>query len=113
VKTVAKLEAVKMGLLSEPGDILELVNAPANGDVFSMEPALDHYAELNDTAEAVKSADDVWRRDGGINYEHEFDELEDDNRISIGDLVAQGLVELQEPSTELVAVLEEINCGVD
>jgi hypothetical protein len=113
VKTVAKREAVKMGLLSEPGDILELVNAPANGAVFSMEAALDHYAELNDTAEAVKSADGVWRRGGGINYEREYDELEDDNRISMGDLVAQGLAELQEPSTELVAVVEEINRRTD
>jgi hypothetical protein len=112
VKTVAKHEAV-MGLLSEPGDILELVNAPTNGAVFSMEATLDHYAELSSTAESVKGADGVWRRGGGYDHESEYEEPENNNRISIGDLVAQGLAELQEPSAELVAVVDEINRRTD
>lgn len=113
VKTVAKREAVKMGLLSEPADILELVHAPSNGEPFSMEATLDHYAELSSTAESVKGADGVWRRGGGYDYESDYEEPEHNNRISIGDLIAQGLVELQEPSVELVAVVDEINRGTD
>jgi hypothetical protein len=113
VKTVAKREAVKMGLLPEPADILELVRAPSTGEPFSMEAALDHYAELSSTAESVKGADGVWRRGGGYDHESEYEEPENNNRISIGDLIAQGLAKLQGPSAELVAVVDEINRGTD
>lgn len=113
VKTVAKREALKMGLLSEPADILELVHAPSNGEPFSMEAMLNHYAELSSTAESVKGADGVWRRGGGYDHESEYEEPENSSRISIGDLVAQGLAALQEPSAELVAVVNEINRRTD
>lgn len=114
VKVVASREARKMGLLAEThDDIIELVSAPRNGEPFSMEATLDYYAEFSDTVEAVKRADGVWRRGGGIDYEREYEEREDENRITMRNLVAQGLVTLHEPSPEFVTATDEINRGTD
>lgn len=109
VKTVAKREALKMGLVYQPDPMLELVNAPANG-AFSMEAVLDHHSYLSDTSEAVKGDDGVWRRGGGWDDDYEIEDDEKDrDRVSFGDVIEKGLAELQEPPAELVKFVAEMN----
>lgn len=112
IKTVARREAGKMGLLSEPPDVLELLDAPTYGENFSMEGRLDHFAHLSDTSEAIKGEDGVWRRGGGWDYD-DYEEKEDDERISFRDVISNGLAELKKPSPELVATVEQINRSTD
>lgn len=113
VKTVAKREAAKMGLLFEPTDILKLINAPVNGENFSMEGGLDYLAHLSETSEAVKGADGVWRRGGGWDYDDHEEEEEVNDRISFCDVISNGLADLKEPSPELVATVDSINRSTD
>ena len=65
VKTVARREAGKMGLLAEPTNILKLIDAPTNGQTFSMEGELDHLTLVSDTSEVIRGEDGVWRRGEG------------------------------------------------
>jgi hypothetical protein len=119
VKTVARREAAKMGLLSEPADILELVNAPRNGEAFSMEATLDYYAELSDTAEAVKGADGIWRRGGGLDdlrYER-YDEENPRAGVSFRGFllskVPQNLKQASEPSPAIKEATSQLNAETD
>jgi hypothetical protein len=96
VKVVARREARNMGLVPEPDDIVQLVNAPNNGQPFSMEEMLDHYSQLNDE----RYRDDDYR---------------DDERgaFSMQDLVSRGLAILREPSAEWAAIVGDINRSTD
>jgi hypothetical protein len=115
VKTVARREARKMGLLSEPTDILELVNSRAGAKDFSMEGELDRFAHASDTSEAIKGEDGVWRRGGGWGDNDDYDDEDNEPGASVSfrDLVSNGLTEIRRPSPELVAAIEEINNGTD
>jgi hypothetical protein len=110
VKTVAKREAIKMGLDFKPDGVLELVPAPGNGAAFSMEATLDHYAYLGSTSEAVKGDDGVWRSGGGWDDDDEIeDDEQDSDRISFRDVIAKGLAELKEPPADLVRIVADLN----
>lgn len=96
VKTVANREAKKMGLVTQRRDILKLVDDPRNGEPFSMEAMLDHYAQLNEK-------------------KYGYDDYRDDERgaFSMLDLVSQGLAILREPSSEWAAIVDDINRSTD
>ena len=95
VKVVATREARKMGLVAK-ADVVQLVNAPTNGEPFSMEDMLDHYSQLNDE----RYRDDNYRDD-------------EPSSFSMQDLVSQGLTILREPSAEWAAIVDDINRSTD
>lgn len=97
VKTVARREAKKMGLLREPEDILKLVSftTPSEEGFASVEEKLEYLASLAEE-----------------DYELEND-VEPDDRLSFRDVIARGLAELEEPSSELVAAVDAINRSTD
>jgi hypothetical protein len=97
VRTVAKREAQKMGLLREPEDILELVpfTTPHDEGFVSVEEKLEYLASLNEE-----------------DYDDD-DELERNDRPSFSDVIANGLADLEEPSSDLVATVDKINGSTD
>jgi hypothetical protein len=119
VKTVAKREAAKMGLLSEPADILKLVDGPADGKKFSMEGALDYWAQLSETSEAIKSDDGVWRRGGGLDdlrYER-YDENNPRAGVSFRGFllskVSQNLKQVSEPPLAIKETTDRLNAEMN
>ena len=65
VKTVAKQEARKMGLLAEPEDLFELVEAPPGDPDFSVEEELEHLDYLSSSKDVRRPDGSVWRRAEG------------------------------------------------
>lgn len=116
VKTVAKRIATKTGLLSESSDILKLVNAPTNGEKFSMEGQLDHLAHVSETSEAIRGKDGIWRRGEGWGDDY-FSEDNPRAYVSYAEFLRlkmpKELRESVEPTEEYKAWIEEINAYTD
>jgi hypothetical protein len=116
VKTVAKREATKMGLLSEPTDILEILNGPAHGEKFSMEGELDRCAYASETSEAIRGDDGIWRRGEGWGDEY-FSEDNPRAHVSYAQFLRLKMPkELRahvEHSEEYKTWVDEINAGTD
>jgi hypothetical protein len=73
IKTVAKHEATRMGLLPKSTDELVFPAAiEVDGEEVSQEERLDHMLYRHDSAEAVKGADGVWR--SGPGWERDYDD---------------------------------------
>jgi hypothetical protein len=115
LKTVAKREAVKMGLLSDSPDILELVNSSPDGGNFSLEGALDDIAHRGQTADALRGEDGVWRRGGGCGDPYD----EDNPRAGVSfhafllSKVPKDLKETTELSSSYNESIEEFNSSTD
>lgn len=114
VKTVAKREALKAHLAAAMPK--EFVLMPESHVVDGgPETSLSQVYQLQETAEAVKGTDGVWRRGGGaerLEYER-FDEDEHGQPVSLrGRILAKvpnKLKTLVQPSEEFNQLVEELN----
>jgi hypothetical protein len=96
---VAWRESAKAERKFEDSNPLKPVALPADGSL-SMEDALEHFAHLSDTAEAIKSSDGVWRRGGIPRFDNDEDEYETvtDRLLS---KIPQSAKQLVEPSDRI------------
>jgi hypothetical protein len=77
IKTVAKREARKMGLLSQPSDELVLVDSSqADGEEGSSEEILDFISYQRESSAPIKGLDGVWR--SGERVDREFENTPDE-----------------------------------
>lgn len=107
LRRVAWLESIKAEREFEESNPLKAVALPADGSL-SMEDALEHFAHLSDTAEAIKSSDGVWRRGGIPRYDVDEDEYETVTARLIAK-IPQSAKQLVEPSEDYKAAIEQFN----
>ena len=118
IKTVAKREARKMGLVETPDRNLVLVDskASANGSSVSSKEILGSLSHTFGTSEATKRADGVWRRGDGSEDDYDRPEWVDEFE-SAWDFILSKLpddLKLEnEPSAETKSAYETINALSD
>jgi hypothetical protein len=115
IKTVAKREALKMGLLADRSEDLVLIGGTRiGGEEISSEENLDYLSHQFDSSEAVKGVDGVWRAGGGAERDYGDPRMEYDSyREWLVSSVPGELAVVQEPSEEWKAIIREINRSTD
>ena len=115
LKTVAKREALKMGLLMERSDDLVLIGSTCiDGEEISSEENLDYVSHQYDSSEAIKGADGVWRAGGGGDRDYGDPRAEYDSyRDWLVSRVPGELAVVQQPSKEWKAIIRKINKSTD
>ncbi|HEY2497519.1 MAG TPA: hypothetical protein VGK24_10645 [Candidatus Angelobacter sp.] len=115
LKTVAKREALKMGLLTERSDDFVLIGRTRIDDEeISSEENLDYLGHQYDSSEAIQGADGVWRT--GKGGERDYDDPRqgyDSYRDWLVSHVPGELAVVQQPSKEWKAVVSKINESTD
>ena len=112
LKTVAKREASKMGLLFEPGDD-ELVFMDGDEELSS-EEKLDFALHTRESVAPIKDKDGIWR--SGPGWDREFDDPRGDHEAYEDFLVSylpRDLRQLIAPPDELRVLIEHINASTD
>jgi hypothetical protein len=111
LKTVAKREALKLGLLEwDPNDRLEML--PITSD--STEPSqrtIERLAYERGTSEAIKGANGVWKRGRGREYDPR-DEFSSYRNFLLS-YVPKELIKISRPSRSLKALMDKINSSTD
>src|SRR6478735_7011398 len=71
IKTVAKREALKMGLVNEGGgNLVPIGKTRSRGEEISGEEALEYLGHQYDTREAAKGEDGIWRAGEGAERDY-------------------------------------------
>src|SRR5512140_3134747 len=66
IKTVAKREALKMGLMNEDsGNLVPVGSGKSDGEEISGEEALEYLGHQYDSHDAAKGEDGIWRAGAG------------------------------------------------
>lgn len=111
IKTVAKREALKMGLVTEDsGNLVPVGSSGSDGEKISSEEALEYLGHQYDTREAAKGEDGIWR--AGAGGERDYgDPLEehDSYREWLASGMPQELTVVTPPSEEWKATVREMN----
>lgn len=111
IKTVAKREAVKMGLVAEDGGDLVTIGSSRNGgEKISGEEALEYLGHQYDSRDAAKGEDGIWRA-GAAGARDPGDPLEehDSYREWLASGMPQELTVVTPPSEEWKATVREMN----
>jgi hypothetical protein len=111
IKTVAKREALKMGLLSEPRDELVFTsNLKIDDEDISGDEILDFISYRQDSVDPTKGPNGVWR--AGEGWDREFGNPRNEYhnyRDFIVSAIPSELAIVQQPSNEFKALVDEIN----
>ena len=115
IKTVAKREALKMGLVKESiGNLVPVGSSGSGGEKISGEETLEYLGHEYDTREAAKGEDGIWR--AGVGAERDYgDPLEehDSYREWLASGVPQELAIVTPPSEEWKATVCELNNSIE
>lgn len=110
LKTVARREALKMGLVDERSDHLATIGG-SEAEEATSEEALEHLEHRYCSRAAAKEADGVWRVGGGGGVDLVRRQKSYRGRLLAG--VPDELRVVEQPSDEYRAVLDEINESTD
>lgn len=116
IKTVARREALKMGLVNEgSGNLVTIGRArrdgnQSDGEKISGEDALEYLGHQYDSREAAKGEDGIWRAGAGAERDYS-DPLEehDSYREWLASGMSQELTVVTPPSEEWKAAVRKIN----
>jgi len=111
IKTVAKREALKMGLVTEDsGNLVPIGSSGSNGEEISGEEALEYLGHEYDTREAAKGEDGIWRAGaGGARDPGDPVEEHESYREWLASGMPQELTVVTPPSEEWKATVREMN----
>ena len=111
LKTVAKREARKMGLLTERSDDFVLIGPTHNeGEETSGEEELEYMGHQYERREAAKGTDGVWRAGAGAGRDYgDPREQHESYRDWLVSAVPTGLTVVQQPSQEHKRLIDRIN----
>lgn len=115
IKTVAKREALKMGLVNEDsGNLVPIGKTRSDGEGISGEEALEYLGHQYDTREAAKGEDGIWRAGAGAERDYN-DPLEehDSYREWLASGMPRELAIVTPPSEEWKATVRELNDSVE
>jgi hypothetical protein len=110
IKTVAKREALKMGLTDEDSGNLVTIGG-SQAEEATSEEVLEHLEHRYCSREAAKGADGVWRTGGGGGGDPLRREKSYRGRLMAG--VPEELRQVEPPSDEYKAVLDKVNESTD
>ena len=115
IKTVAKREALKLGLVNESsGNLVAAGSSRSEDEETSGEEALEYLGHHYDTAEAAKGEDGIWRA-GAAGERDSSDPIEDYD--SYGEWLASGvpreLTIVTPPSEQLKSVVRDLNNTIE
>jgi hypothetical protein len=110
IKTVAKREALKMGLVDEKSRDLVTIGG-TRGDGETGEEALEYLEHRYSSRGAAKEADGVWRAGGGGGVELPGRQKSYRGRLMAG--VPDELRGVEQPSDEYRAALDQVNENTD
>jgi len=111
LKTVAKQEALKMGLVNEgSGNLVSVGSARSEGEETSGEETLEYLGHQYDSRDAAKGEDGIWRA-GASGERDSSDPLEehDSYRDWLASGMPQELTVVAPPSEEWKAAVRKIN----
>lgn len=115
IKTVAKREAMKMGLLPERSNDFVLIGPTHSEDEeTSGEEELEYMSHQYERREAAKGPDGIWRAGAGAGRDYgDPREQHPSYRDWLVSAVPPGLTVVEQPSREYRAVLDRINESTD
>ena len=111
IKTVAKREALKMGLVNEDsGNLVPIGKTRSDGETISGEEALEYLGHQYDGHDAAKGEDGIWRA-GAAGARDPSDPIEEHEsyREWLASGVPRGLAIVTPPSEEWKATVREMN----
>jgi hypothetical protein len=111
IKTVAKREALKMGLVNEDsGNLVPIDRTRSGGEKISGEEALEYLGHEYETREAAKGEDGIWRA-GAAGERDSSDPLEehDSYREWLASGMPRELAIVTPPSEEWKATVRDMN----
>src|SRR5438270_1168158 len=115
IKTVAKREALKMGLVTEDsGNLVPVGSSRSDGEETSSEEALEYLGHHYDSRDAAKGEDAIWRA-GAAGERDSSDPVEehDSYREWLASGMPRELVIVTPPSEEWKATVREMNDSVE
>ncbi|MGZ4830163.1 MAG: hypothetical protein ACXV5J_09725 [Candidatus Angelobacter sp.] len=115
IKTVAKREALKKGLLNDSGgNLVPIGSNRSDGEEISGEEALEYLGHQYDSRETAKGEDGVWRAGAGGERDYGDPRTEHDSyRDWLVSEVPGEFAVVEQPSEEYKGLLDEINKGTD
>jgi len=115
IKTVARREALKMGLVREDsGNLVTIGRTRSNGEKVSGEEALEYLGHQHDSSEAVKSEDGTWRAGSAAGPDPSDPLLEHESyRDWLSSAMPRELAIVTPPSEEWKATVRELNESMD
>jgi hypothetical protein len=111
IKTVAKREALKMGLVRESSNDLVTVGESSDDEEATSEEVLEHLEHRYCSREAAKGANGVWRAGGGGGGDPLGRNENYRDRLMAG--VPDDLTVVEQPTDEYRAVLDQVNESTD
>jgi hypothetical protein len=114
IKTAAKREALKMGLMAESsGNLVSVGSTQSDGEKTSGEEALEYLGHHYDSRDAAKGEDGIWRA-GAAGERDSSDPLEehDSYRDWLASEMPQELTVVAPPSEEWKAAVREMNDSI-
>jgi hypothetical protein len=111
IKTVAKREALKMGLVKEEsGNLVPVGSSGSDGEKISGEETLEYLGHQYETREAAKGDDGIWRAGAGAERDYSDPLAEHDSyREWLAAGVPRELTIVTPPSEEWKATVREMN----
>jgi hypothetical protein len=115
IKTVAKREAMSMGLVKEDsGNLVPIGRTRSDSEEISGEEALEYLGHQYDSHDAAKGEDGVWRAGAGAGRDYGDPREEYESyRDWLVSAVPAGLTVVQQPSQEDKRLIDEINASTD
>jgi hypothetical protein len=110
IKTVAKREALKMGLDEDSGNLVPIGKTRSDGEAISGEEALEYLGHHYDSHDAAKGEDGIWRA-GAAGARGPGDPIEEHEsyREWLASGVPRELTIVTPPSAEWKATVREMN----
>jgi hypothetical protein len=115
IKTAAKREALKMGLVTESsGNLVPIGSSRSDGEEISGEETLEYLGHHYDSRDAAKGEDGIWRAGAGAERDSS-DPLEehDSYREWLASGMPQELTVVTPPSEEWKAAVRKMNDSVE
>ncbi|HET8887342.1 MAG TPA: hypothetical protein VFQ41_00460 [Candidatus Angelobacter sp.] len=111
IKTVARREALKMGLVDEgSGNLVTIGSSRTDGEEISGEEALEYMGHQYERRQAAKGTDGVWRAGAGAGRDYgDPREQHESYRDWLVSAVPTGLTVVQQPSQEHKRLIDRIN----
>jgi hypothetical protein len=111
IKTVARREALKMGLVTEDrSNLVTIGRTRSDGEEISGEDALEYLGHQYDSRSAAKGADGVWRAGAAAGHDYgDPREQHESYRDWLVSAVPTGLTVVQQPSQEHKRLIDKIN----
>jgi len=115
IKTVARREARKMGLVKEDsGNLVPIGRTRSDGEEVTGEEALEYLGHQYDSHDAAKGEDGIWRAGAGAGRDYGDPREEHESyRDWLLSAVPAGLTVVQQPSEEDKRLIDEINDSTD